>query len=736
MNTRTIDNQKKEIYRLIEQSRLNEAFDHITQFATETSAAQLKDELDQLRMSYSFMLQYLSRGILDPQRDQVLQRIVASLYSVTDRLTITAKESISPEVFYARRRELQNVQFNNIVEQWQAALHKVDLLSSVPQEQQNKTAITQAIQECERHETTAFNKLWSSYPTLPDDATLASKIIQDDNIPAHARCLMLSALFVGLMTLYDEAKLVTIARAYLASTNAEVQVRAIIYTVLTLYVYNSRLSRSTTVAQLVKEMTSCPHFANDMATLQFLLARSRNTDNITRRVREDLMPDIMNMSPDLMRKIRDKNAPLDISDLEANPEWQDMLENSGIARKMEEFNEMQMAGNDVFISTFSHLKSFPFFHTLSNWFLPYHPGHSVLQSTFNEGADTLGTIITSAPLCNSDKYSFCLSMGSIPESQRQMMFNQVKEQQAQLMELKSTELPNDKKSRESIANRHLQDLYRFFKLFSRRREFTAVMDRDMDLTALEMLNEYTRDHTTVSIIAEFYFKNEFYEDAIKYYSLMLKGNDTVDPIVFQKIGFSHQNLGNTREAMRFYKKFLLAHDNDVWTLKHMAACYRALKRPDKAVDYYKQADALQPNSVATTLSIANCLLESGNAVDALQYYYKADFLPGAKHRAWRPIAWCSFITGNNDRALSYYDKILTEDKPTAQDHMNRGHVLLCSGNMSEAVKSYSTSLSLEKNVQSFRDALFNDMPALCDKGISATDIALLADAVTSSDNQQ
>lgn len=729
MDNREIDITKRDIYRLLEDRHINDAFDAVLRFLEETGTGGLRDDVEQLKISYSFMLQYLSQGILDPQRDQVLQRIIDKLYLITDRCCIAAKTATSSEVFYARRRELDGTQLSSVTARWKDAQRKYQLLSSVPADQQNKQAMMQVLQETETLETTVFNKLWSTFPMTADDASIVKELLSDEATPVHMQCLVSSALFLGLMTLYDEAKLTLLAQTYATSKSVQVQVRALIYAILSLYVHDGRATRSESLRSNLEAMAINPAHAQDMATLQFLLARSRNTDNITRRVRDDLMPGIMNMSPDLVRKIKDKNAPLDISDLEANPEWQDMLENSGLAKKMEEFNEMQLAGNDVFISTFSHLKSFPFFHTLSNWFLPYHAGHSLIAKTFGDGSAMVDQMIGHAPLCNSDKYSFCLSMASIPESQRQIIFNQVQAQYTELKELKNTELPDDKKVREAIANSHLQDLYRFFKLFSRRREFMAIFDRDMDLTSLSVFTEDTHKLSTLSIIAEFYFKNEFHEDAIKYYNHLLAGSETVDPIIFQKIGFSYQNLDNTREALRYYKRYLLANGDDAWTLKHIAACYRSMKRHDKALEYYKKVDELQPQSVATTLNIGHCLLEGGNVDEALQYYYKADFMNGAKHRAWRPIAWCSFLTGNDERALTYYDKIIAEDKATAQDYMNRGHVLMAGGHIPEAIQSYKQSLALEENFDSFRGIFLNDSVHLQSRGITSEDIALIADAL-------
>ena len=130
---------------------------------------------------------------------------------------------------------------------------------------------------------------------------------------------------------------------------------------------------------------------------------------------------------------------------------------------------MQMEGNDVFLSSFAQLKNFPFFSTVSNWFLPFNAAHSSVFRIFKTENNPLMTVINrTGAFCDSDKYSFALSVASVPEQQRAMMLGQFDEQNAQLMELVKSELPNPEKDRDNIANKYVQNLYRFFNLFSRK----------------------------------------------------------------------------------------------------------------------------------------------------------------------------------------------------------------------------------------------------------------------------
>ena len=395
---------------------------------------------------------------------------------------------------------------------------------------------------------------------------------------------------------------------------------------------------------------------------------------------------------------------------------------------------MQIEGSDVFIATFAHLKAFPFFKTLSNWFLPFFAAHSTVVENLGNGKMGLAEVIQHAPyLCNSDKYSFCLSLGALPESQRTMMSAQLEEQNAALSEARQSELPDERKQRVSIINAFVQDLYRFFKLFSRRREFIAVMDDPgLDMTDCLPLAQVTRDAHVLELLGTLYFKNAFYDDAIHCFTRLEGMDEASDDHIYQKIGFAYQNAGKFEQALNYYKRYELLHEEDVWNIRHIAACYRSLGKLDDALNYYQRAEAMVPDNVSLTLTIGHVLLEQKRTSEALQQYYKADLMEGAKHRAWRPIAWCSFLLSDYDRANDYYDRIARYDKPTPQDLLNHGHVLLCQGETQLAIKTYREALRLMNgNTTQFRTAFKGDALELRLHGISAVDQSLIPDAVCS-----
>lgn len=733
MTIQEIEKTHQNAIQCIGNAEVVDAFKLIKQLASELGRGDLNDELERLHMSYTFMLKYLEQGVMDPQRDEILQDIRQSLYTLNDQCLIGLMETASPEVFYARRRELGSASLVGIVEEYRGLLKELSLVRSVPEGQTDNHAILSRLQQAETLETKLFNRVWSTFPISTDDAGTLKLCISGDILPIHTRCLIVSALMLGLMKFYDENKLLILLEAYTLSDDPEVQLRALIGAMLAMLAHKKRTSSSKGIQTRLVALLDTTEFEQDVWGIQLQLARSRNTENIKHRVRNDLIPNIMKMRPDIIDKLKDKDSQIiDLSDVEANPEWQEWLDQSGITRKIEEFNAMQIEGSDVFIATFAHLKTFPFFKTLSNWFLPFYPAHSAVIENLGASKLALADVVQHAPyLCNSDKYSFCLSLGALPESQRSMMSAQLEEQNVALNEAQQAEMPDERRRRMSIITAYVQDLYRFFKLFSRRREFIAVMDDPgLDMTDCLPLVQVTRDAHVLELLGALYFKNAFYNDAIKCFTRLEGMDDATDDHIYQKIGFAYQNAGNTDKALIYYKRYELIHEEDAWNMRHIAACYRAQGKYEQALDYYRRAEALTPDNVSLALTIGHVLLEQNRTNEALQQYFKVDLMEGAKHRAWRPIAWCSFLLSDYNRALDYYDRIARDDKPSPQDLLNCGHVLLCQGKTLEAIATYREALQgMGGDTAKFRSAFKGDAMELRLHGVSTVDQALIPDAV-------
>ena len=735
MNVDQIKRMQRELHDALGRGRVGYVVSRLIDVARERSWWEMRERVDELSMRYGLLSRYYMDGVEDSGRTTLFRGIVDDMHTLVDSAVIGLLSEVSREVFFERRRELGTTVLSELISRYRTESHKIELLKSLPDGERNVDAIVQARRQCEQLETDMFNKVWSCFPMSQGDSESLLSFCTDVSVPEYARGLLVMALLLGLTKYYDERKLLLFGRIYCGSgDSAEVQTRCVVGLLLGMRLHDVRCRESAHLPAVLSAMADEPDFSEDVAVATFLLVRSRNTDNISRRVHDELMPDLSKMSPDLRRKLRDSGGNPEALDLEENPQWREMIENDSFVQKMETFQRMQMEGNDVFLSTFSRLKSFPFFYTMSNWFLPYHSDHTMVEATFGEADNPLAEMVANAPfLCNSDRFSFCLSLGSIPVQQRDLMREQVRAHMEENREELSSNptRANARYHREVLMNGCVQDLYRFFKLFSRRSEFAALMDMDMDMTRLAGLSRFTCTSQILSAIARFYMDNGFDTDALRYYTLLCSDSAEVEPIVQQRIGLLYERQGRPEQALRHYLNYELAVENSVWNLRHIASCYRALRRYDEALEYYRRADGLSADNVSITLSIGHCLLEAGRAEEALQQYFKADLLDDKRHRAWRPIAWCSFLTGNMERALDYYSRMIDHQMATSEDYLNRGHVLLCLGRRIEAVESYRQSIAENKgSVDDFLKAFDSDRKLLLEHGLNAIDLALVSDAAT------
>lgn len=728
MTLKEISRYKTKVINLINGGRLYEAIVTLSPVIEEIADYDLTEQFNVAKVSYDYMLQYFVEGIEDSGRNEMLKKITSSLYVIADMCVISLSASQSSELFYIKSSTLNDLKIGDLVSKYQNLQNRLSLLESVPAEQRNERAISTLTKDSESVAVDMFNKLWCEFP-LSNESTEALKLLFT-GASEHVKQLMLSALLLGQTKFYDESKLCFMLSAYLSSATLGTQTRALTGAFLVMLLYPKRVALSERVKGILAQASELPNFKTDANAVMQRLVRSRNAEKVSKLMQEELMPNIMKFDPSIASKLRERRT-FDPTDFEENPQWQEWLNKSGVSKKIEEFSQLQLEGEDVFISTFSKLKSFPFFNVMANWFLPFYPSHS---SLIEKAADTKSVtmLIQHAPfLCDSDKYSFCFSLSSIPEEQKKAMAQQFSSHDLEMRELKASQLPdNELKKRDASINSYIQSIYRFFTLFSRRFDFLPVFKQDMDFTKLPFPELWKLDKTALLSISEYYMKNGFYEDALKYFVYIQKHYAEIEPHVFQKTGFAYQNLGEYETAIKWYKRYELYDDADLWNNRHIAVCYRQLRQFQQALHYYEKALSTNGENASLNLNAGHCLLELQRPKDALNFYYKADYLLPYSIKIYRAIAWANFLIENYELSHNYYNKIFSDASASAQDYLNYGHLLLAEGDIANAVKNYAISANGgNEQLQKFQSAFADDIATLKNVGITDDVIVLVQNAI-------
>ena len=562
-----------------------------------------------------------------------------------------------------------------------------------------------------------------------NEAGTLDKLFADADATAEIKELAMAATMLSLLEHYSEHLLLSLLDLYAANAfnDASLSMKALCCALIAMHCHRETIQHSNAISLRIANIADSERGRRDIMTVFLQFIRSRSTERISQKVRDELVPKLMILSPEMRRKMRDGFSD-DIEEMAKNPDWQEMLNESGITDKMQELSRMQAEGSDVFLSSFARLKSFPFFNDVANWFVPFTPRHSSIFRVFagNSGSMLLSMVDRTGAFCDSDKFSFALSVATMPDQHRSMMMAQFDEQQEQVINEMAGSLPNPDKQRENIANKYVQSLYRFFNLFRSRNDFYNPFSTRLNLIDVPFVSDALSDTKSLRLIAEFYFSMQCYTDALSTFGKVLK-QDSPTASDYQKTGYCHEQLKQYVLATADYEKVELLKPNDVWTLKHLALCYRAVNDTEKAIANYKRAETLQPDNVALANNIANCLLEGGRIEEALKYFFKVDYLASKGERTMRPIAWCSFLIGNYSQSVDYYNRIIAK-QPGANDYINRGHALLCSGQVKDAVASYMDAVDKSGGSEVLK-TLDDDRHYLLDAGVDKLTIALIFDKI-------
>lgn len=733
MNRTKIKDFVKRTNSLIEKKELKNAFDSIGSLAEELQNWKITDRLNELKNNYKYMLHYLIEGSDDPEQDKIYAKLIRDTFKLTIDTAEVALINDSSELFFEKMR-LSSVRaplsLDEFSEQVRKNLDTKSLLTLFEEGEEKRSRTKNNAQEHERAVREMFYSVFSAPRANDDTIKEYERFLKDEIVPVDDKSMFISALMLNIIQRFDAKKVLFLLECC-AHENMHISMRSIISLTPILQIYINRWHLYPKLISRLALLSDESFFKRRLliAIIQFI--QSRETEKITRKLTEEILPEMMKLSPIIGKKIKMDEWMGETGMDEKNPEWQKILDDAGITDKLQEFSNLQMQGADVFHSTFSNLKSYPFFNEMNNWFLPFNLEHSQLQGFLSENIENKGVVqsITNATfICNSDKYSFCFSIMMMPEEYRKMMSSQLGAESEELKNMSDEEFSiNPYQVEESVCKQYVQDLYRFYKVFPRSNDFIDIFALPLDFHKIEAISTIISDPKNLEKIALYYFEKNHLPQALSAYE-MLSDLDSTNSEVWQKIGYCKQQLVDIEGANEAYLHAELIESNNTWVLRRIAQCYRLLKKPEDALLYYKKLEKLHPEDLNIQLNIGHCFLELKEYEEALKNYFKVEWIDDTNTRVWRSIAWCSFLSHKFDVSQRYYQKVI-EDKPSSHDFMNAGHVELALNNVKGAIKYYSESIKIIKNMKSFKALMKGDFVELRLAGVDLKIIPALLDKI-------
>ena len=696
-------------------------------FTSSHSFVSIQTELEALDHEYALMKDYMLRGFDDPMRANLYQGLLKKAYRLNNNAMVDVwreKDSLfssQTERFGEGRFQLEAIK--STLEQF---VQDSTLLSLEPQE----TRKAQAYTLYDRHYnyvSELFNVLVTSYQWSESQASFMQELLLSPTIESVDAQLLLSAITLSAMQFFDIRKFQMLLHLAKYADDEHIRQRALVGVAFSLPTDEERL-----FDELPAMMRS---FVNkervrELAELQMQVFYCKNADQDMNEIQRDIMPNLAGSSTLKISKTG-------IIELDEN-KMQDLLGTGSDDRNMEKIEssmqrmiDMQRAGSDIYFGGFAQMKRFSFFYRLSNWFCPFSFSHPdvlnlpdrLLQSKF------LNRLMKQGPFCDSDKYSFVLSMAQVfnrlPDNMKEAFESGAA--MGEMMVVEDTESPT------YIRRVYLQNLYRFFRLSPSKDSFYNPFLYEgsgrQSFFFVNPLLSNTNLKEKATALARFLWKKKNDLDL----KMVIRHYQSVDNLELLKIaGVYFLHLRDFTKAVAYFFRVLLADPNDEQALQGYAQASFCNGDYKEAEEQYALLQKAYPENKKYVLNHAVAQINLGETEAGMAQLFKLSYQNDNDYNVKRAMAWGYLLQNKPDEAEQLYRKILVSPNTLPSDDLNMAYALWFQGKMSAAVellKSYLAKARLknEDTTHPLVDAFAEDNKLLEQYHISLPDRMIMID---------
>ena len=186
----------------------------------------------------------------------------------------------------------------------------------------------------------------------------------------------------------------------------------------------------------------------------------------------------------------------------------------------------------------------------------------------------------------------------------------------------------------------------------------SLYNRHMKYTEAEeilrpILAKNKRDVEGIYELGYSLFKQERYEEALKYFLKLEKLNDA-DDWLYQKIGICYKNLDEKEEALKYYLKAVELDEEDTYSMSDIAWLYNVLGKYEEGLKYLERLEELGQDDAWTNGEFGYCLSRLERHEEAIKKLNHALEVEDEE----KDIAHIHSLLGWSYRQLEDYDKAL------------------------------------------------------------------------------
>ena len=720
------------IYKMLTNGELGTAMAEYEKVSADMVNPLLQERFQQICNDYRLMLDFLLRGFRDTERDRLYSQLIVRF----DQLVADTDMNMQTEnsqMFANIKKNLaafsaQHDEVYGRLEAFVTDMAMTELEEEAIQDLKQKDLYERQYSFMSK----LFEHIWLSSQWSDDDMAAYERLLLSPTIERNDIMLILSAVFLANSQCFDARKTLLMVNISAKATDEHIRQRALVGWALTL---DERMSLYPQLTDAIREYCGNDGNTQQLVELQKQLYFCLNAERDNEAIQKDIMPDIIkNSNLNITRfgiEEKDEDTLQNILNPEAQEEAIDKVEQS--FRKMV---EMQKAGSDIYFGGFSQMKRFSFFFQTANWFAPFDVNHPAIKHVTGSGKQTafIQALLKSGPFCDSDKYSFVLAMSNVfdrlPDNIKEMMNGE------SMFEVYNAS--QDTESPVYIRRMYLQDLYRFFKLYTNKQLLHNPFNSQHGKRGTALFIDHSVFCGTIADdryteIGQFLLRRNNTREA---WSMIERLREIQSDSLLELRAQCLYMQGKGEEAEMLYRKVVEKNPDDAKAISALAKITFQTGRYDEAVEYYKHLQQQYPDKLSYQLNYCVALSKTPQVAESIETLYRLYYENPDNHNVLRVLAWNLLVAKRTEQAGTEYEKLLQIGDQKAEDWLNAGYYYLIVRNVEKAVAMFRRYVEESKSAQDARHLIGKQIAAdadvLLENGIDKIEMQLIVDLVMES----
>lgn len=694
----------------------------------------IREDVEAVKEDYERMLLFFSDGMKDPDRETIYDKYSQKLLVIVRKMELMYLIN-TYSVYSAAYKRTVNFNATLIDEKLKSFSEEIKRCEDV--EKGNVDALRNAYKQKADYDNLLFSYLLIAPQWNENDSQLFLDLIVSGKADPITSSLMVSAITLSCMSIYDFQKLQCLVQVYMQTTDVCVKERALVGWAWGMHGALMQSEKDMQKALIAKLCQEDPDAIMELTELQKQLLFSLDTKKLS----EDFQKNIDKLIKEKLPFGYIKGDSLDGSDMEGAI-FEDEDKFDLMDSYFDKIKEMETSGIDIYFEGFSKMKNFAFFHTFSNWFVPYYFENPALRGSQNFMDETSMTAIDKllsarSHICDSDKYSMafaiCMTMKHSPELGKVM--SQMKDLGPLAEEHKLSKNPS------MVRRQYLQTLYRFSKL--------CTMNTYLD----DPFDEQNKD--LVYFLCRREFDTELFDKpkmALCRYLTKQKDYARLGELLYACRQTNHVDYMMMKALFEFYHEHdyssalhclttvLLKNPNNVPALKLVGRCYYFLENYEDAANVYERLIEVSKHPDTYKVQLACCLLQTGEIHEGVQMLFEQEYHHPDQKEILRPLAWGLMQRGQLDKALDYYTRLIgvtagEKGQERADDLYYIGVVCFCLHDIKQAIIHFTQFLQVSPD-EDLTSKLRQDEPFMAKYDLTPVDVKLMEDAIKLSFNNK